>query len=107
MKVKFLIIINLILFSIIIFMGVHMYGENKEVSGEWKRINTVEQDYNCLQNPIDPLFAQALSNSHVMIEYCQIQQLYYETWIAQYNDIMKKFVKNVYMMKILLTITYL
>ncbi len=48
MKVKFLIIINLILFSIIIFMGVHMYGENKEVSGEWKRINTVEQDYNCL-----------------------------------------------------------
>lgn len=94
MKVKFLIIINLILFSIIIFMGVHMYGENKEVSGEWKRINTVEQDYNCLQNPIDPLFAQALSNSHVMIEYCQIQQLYYETWIAQYNDIMKKIRKK-------------
>lgn len=89
MKVKFLIVINLILFSIIIFMGVHMYGENKDVSGEWNRINTVEQDYNCLENPIDPLFAQALSNSHVMIEHRQIQQLYYETWIAQYNDIMK------------------
>ncbi len=29
-----------------------------------------------------------------MIEYCQIQQLYYETWIAQYNDIMKKIRKK-------------
>ncbi len=94
MKVKFLIIINIILFSIIIFMGVHICGENKDVSGEWKRINTVEQDYNCLENPMDPLFAQALSNSHVMIEYRQIQQLYYETWIAQYNDIMKKIRKK-------------
>lgn len=94
MKAKFLIIINIILFSIIIFMGVHICGENKDVSGEWNRINTVEQDYNCLENPMDPLFAQALSNSHVMIEYRQIQQLYYETWIAQYNDIMKKIRKK-------------
>lgn len=94
MKVKFLIIVNLILFSIIIFMGVHMYGANKEVSGELKKINMADQDYNCLENPIDPLFAQALSNSHVMIEYRQIQQLYYETWIAQYNDIMKKIRKK-------------
>ncbi len=94
MKVKFLIIINIILFSIIIFMGVHICGENKDVSGEWNRMNTVEQDYNCLENPMDPLFAQALSNSHVMIEYRQIQQLYYETWIAQYNDIMKKIRKK-------------
>lgn len=94
MKVKFLIIVNLILFSIIIFMGVHIYGNNKEVSGEMKRINTAGQDYNCLENPIDPLFAQALSKSHVMIEYRQIQQLYYETWIAQYNDIMKKIRKK-------------
>ena len=94
MKVKFLIVINIILFSIIIFMGVHICGENKDVSGEWNRMNTVEQDYNCLENPMDPLFAQALSNSHVMIEYRQIQQLYYETWIAQYNDIMKKIRKK-------------
>lgn len=94
MKVKFLIIINIILFSIIIFMGVHICVENKDVSGEWNRMNTVEQDYNCLENPMDPLFAQALSNSHVMIEYRQIQQLYYETWIAQYNDIMKKIRKK-------------
>lgn len=90
MKVKFLIIVNLVLFSVIIFMGAHMYGSNKEVSGELKRINIVEQHYNCLENPIDSLFAEALSNSHVTIEYNQIQQLYYDTWTAQYNDIMKK-----------------
>lgn len=94
MKIKFLIIVNLILFSIIIFMGIHMYGGNKKVSGELKKINTANQDYNCLENPIDPLFAEALSNSHVMIEYRQIQQLYYDTWIGQYNYIMKKIRKK-------------
>ena len=75
-------------------MGLYMYRDNKEVSGELKRINTADHDYNCLENPIDPLFAEALSNSHVMIEYRQIQQLYYDTWIAQYNDIMKKIRKK-------------
>lgn len=70
------------------------YGANKVVSGEVKRINTVDKDYNCLENPIDPLFEEALSNSHVMIEYRQIQQLYYDTWIAQYDDIMKKIRKK-------------
>ena len=29
-----------------------------------------------------------------MIQYRQIQQLYYDTWIAQYNDIMKKIRKK-------------
>lgn len=94
MKVKLLIIVNLILLSIIIFMGVHIYEDNQKMNGELEKMNTADQADHCLENPIDPQFAQALSNAYVMIQYRQIQQLYYDTWIAQYNDIMKKIRKK-------------
>ena len=63
-------------------MGIHMCERSKEVNGEVKSIHMADQNYNCLENPMDPLFAEALLNSHVRIEYGQIQQLYYDTWIA-------------------------
>ena len=94
MKVKILIIVIFILFGIVIFMGINMYERSKEVNGDVKSIHMADQHYNCLENPIDPLFAEALSNSHVRMEYGQIQQLYYDTWIAQYHDIMKKIRKK-------------
>ena len=41
-----------------------------------------------MENPIDSLFAEALHDSHVMAEYRQIQELYYDTWKTQYDNIM-------------------
>lgn len=93
MKEKFPIMLNVILFGIIIFMGASMYEGNREVNPELKN-NMTGEHYNCLENPIDPLFAEALSNTHVMAEYRQIQQLYYDIWIAQYDAIMKKIRKK-------------
>lgn len=89
MKEKFPAIVNVILFGVIIFMGASMYEDNREMNLESKH-NMTGGHYNCLENPIDPLFAEALSNAHVMAEYRQIQQLYYDIWIAQYDTIMKK-----------------
>lgn len=41
-----------------------------------------------MENPIDSLFAEALHDSPVMVEYRQIQELYYDTWKTQYDNIM-------------------
>lgn len=94
MKVKVLVTVNVILLGIIIFMGTYLYKGNREVSAQMQKNNMAERHNDCLENPIDPLFEKALSNSHVMTEYGQIQQLYYDVWIAQYNDIMKKIRKK-------------
>lgn len=94
MKVKILMVVNVILFSMIIFMGVHMYRDHKARADEREKINIAVQNYNCLENPVDPLFADALTDSSITIEYSQIQQLYYDTWAEQYDAIMEKIRKK-------------
>lgn len=54
MKEKFLAIVNVILFGVIIFMGASMYEDNREMNLESKH-NMTGGHYNCLENPIDPL----------------------------------------------------
>lgn len=83
MKVKFLMIVNMILLSVIICGWVHM----KELTAEQDRNNVVYDQ--CLENPIDPLFAEALYDAPDMANYRQIQELYYDTWKTQYDNIMK------------------
>lgn len=61
----------------------------KESNAESDQNNTAGY-YECMENPIDPLFAEALHDSHDMIRYQQIQELYYDTWKQQYEEIMKR-----------------
>jgi len=91
MKTKILIITNVILFIIIIFMGTYIYRGGKEEND--RTVKTDKYD-TCLVNPIDPLFARALTDAHIMAEYRQIQELYYDTWKTQYDTLMKKIRKK-------------
>ena len=88
MKTRISMCMNVILFGIIIFMGASMYNGSKKVSTE--PFNSADNYYTCMANPIDPLFADALSDSHIMTAYCQIQELYYNTWKTQYDHMMKE-----------------
>lgn len=85
MKVKWLLAVNIILSGVIIYGWIHM----KEFAAEQSRNRVVSEYYDCLINPIDSLFAEALYESKNNAEYRVIQKLYYETWKTQYDDIMK------------------
>lgn len=87
MKTKFSMCMNVILSGIILFMGASMYNGNKKTAAE--PAVSSRNYYICMDNPVDPLFADALSDSHIMAEYRQIQELYYNTWKTQYDHIMK------------------
>lgn len=60
----------------------------KKRNAESHKNDTVDSYYECMENPIDSLFAEALHYSNVMVEYRQIQELYYDTWKTQYDNIM-------------------
>lgn len=85
MKIKILIVVNIILLGVIIYGWIHM----KEFTVEQSRNNVVSEHYECLETPIDSLFAEALYESNDNIRYRQIQELYYNTWKTQYDDVMK------------------
>jgi len=87
MKTRISIAVNVILFFIIIFMGACMYGDGKK---DRAKTDNAENYDTCLINPVDPLFSRALSDSGSMVEYRQIQALYYDTWKTQYDTLMKK-----------------
>lgn len=70
----------------------YLYREGKERNMDSD--NTIDKSYECIQNPIDPLFLEALENAHTMVAYRACQELYYDIWKSQYEDIMKKIYKK-------------
>lgn len=47
------------------------------------------RNYECMQNPVDQLFMEALSGAGSEVNYRSCQELYYDTWKAQYEEIME------------------
>ena len=88
MKTKILLSVHVIVFRVILFISAYMHQDSKEVNTS--RDNTAAMHYEFLVNPVDPLFAGALSNAESMVEYREIQELYYHTWKSQYDYIMNK-----------------
>ena len=86
--------VNIILAVIVVIMGVNAYGSSKNISPHAEEASAGDGFYECMENPIDPLFAQALNDSRIMAQYRQIQKFYYEIWKAQYEDIIKKIRKK-------------
>lgn len=76
-----------IIFIALIFSAIAIIAR-KKLNAEADKNDTVDSYYECMENPIDSLFAEALHDSHVMVEYRQIQELYYDTWKTQYDNIM-------------------
>lgn len=88
MKTKILLSVNVVLLGVILVMGACMYQDSKKVNPQPDNTATMYNAF--LDNPIDPLFAEALANAKNMITYRTIQELYYHTWKSQYDTIMKK-----------------
>lgn len=92
MKSKMLLSGAILIFSILLWTGAAMYGTSGQAAASPN--DTADSYYAFLDNPIDPLFARALSGSSSMAEYRQIQELYYQTWKTQYDRIMKEIRKK-------------
>jgi len=86
--------VSLILAVIAIVMGVTICKISKDAGVNTKGVYTDDQLYECMENPIDPLFAQALSDSRSMMQSRQIQQYYFDIWKIQYEEMMKKIRKK-------------
>lgn len=93
MKERFLIAVNVILAIVLVFMGVQLYKGKQEVLAEKQKVETVEGKNvtykEAITNPIDLLFAEALGNAHIEVTYRALQELYYNTWKTQYDNIME------------------
>lgn len=68
-----------------VLMCLRLY-DRKESEGNEKHVF-----YGCVENPIDPLFSDALIKAREQneITYRMCQELYYNTWKAQYETIMQ------------------
>lgn len=86
--------VNIILGVIVVILAVNAYGSSKNAGLPAKGVLTDDGFYECMENPIDPLFAQALKDSRIMAQSRQIQKLYYDIWKTQYEDVMKKIRKK-------------
>lgn len=86
-KKKFIKALLIIVAALIIFSSMAIIVGKKR-NAEADKNDTADGYYECMENPVDSLFAEALHDSHVMVEYHQIQELYYDTWKTQYDNIM-------------------
>lgn len=92
MKEKFLIVVNVFLVVVLVFMGIQLHNVKQNVPAENPENRTSEEKNDtykeAITNPIDPLFAKALNSHQSQTAYRALQDLYYDTWKAQYDHIM-------------------